>query len=53
MWSEDIFARARKLKSTFSAKRKLWFSFQIELEREKKDRAGFEPAVQELPCTPV
>ena len=40
MWSEDIFARARKLKSTFSAKRKLWFSFQIELERVKKGQSG-------------
>ena len=40
MWSEDIFERARKLKSTFSTKRKLWFSFQIELERVKKGQSG-------------
>jgi len=40
MRSADICARARELKSAFSAKRKLWFSFQIELERVKKGQSG-------------
>ncbi len=42
MRSEDISARARKLKSIFSAKhtRKLWFSFHFKLERVKKGQSG-------------
>ncbi len=42
MWSENFCARARKLKSAFSAKhtRELWCPFQIELKRVKKGQSG-------------